>query len=77
MVKLYPEAIILLDKSVSLRDKCLTLKTLFQEAKKVCSSRRFEELSAHTIDDNYTNLLIKHFKFEPMEGKRLLINLEE
>jgi hypothetical protein len=77
MIKLYPEAIILLDKSASSRNKSLALKTLFNEAKRACFSRGFEEFSAHTIDDNYTNLLIKHFKFEPMEGKRLLINLEE
>ena len=72
MVKCYPEAIIILDKDSSLRDKVDSLKLLHDNAIRVCRNRRFSEMRCHVIDDSYGQLLTKHFNFQSMNGKLMV-----
>lgn len=77
MVKLYPEAIIILDLSKELRDKLVALSMLNNEAIKACRINRYNELKAHTINDSFHKFLIDNYSFEPVEGKQLQLKIEE
>jgi len=63
MVKLYPEALIVLDKSKPKTTQGRALKLLFREAIRVCRERQFDTLQAHSFAPDYSNLLHKHFHF--------------
>lgn len=77
MVKLYPEAIIILDKAKPKTTQGRALKLLFNEAIKVCRERKFDILKANILDDNYANLLVKHFKFEKYNNQLVQLEIEE
>jgi hypothetical protein len=68
MVKLYPEAIIVLDKARPKTTQGRALKLLFSEAIKACRQSGYNSLQAHTLDSDYSNLLIKHFGFEKLNS---------
>ena len=76
MVKLYPEAIIILDKSKPKIMQGKALKLLFENALRVCKEKDYNILNAHIVDDSYANLLVKHFKFEKMNQQLLQLELE-
>jgi hypothetical protein len=75
MVKCYPEAIIILDKTSSNRDKVNSLKLLYENAIRVCKDRNFNELRCHIIDDSYGQLLTKHFNFHNVDGKLMEVSI--
>jgi hypothetical protein len=77
MVRLYPEAIIVIDKYRAIRDKVSALKLLFDQAILSCKDRGYRELAAKTNDAHYANLLDKHFNFKPQDGKLMIALLEE
>lgn len=68
MVKLLPEAIIILDKSRTKTTQGKALKILFKEAIQACRQSGYNSLQAHTLDNRYSNLLIKHFSFEKLNS---------
>lgn len=77
MVRLYPEAIIVIDQDASMRDKVIALKLLFDEAVKACRARNFKELNATIHDNSYGDLLNKHFGFKDFPGKFMQVKLKE
>jgi hypothetical protein len=77
MVRLFPEAIILIDKDKSPRVKVEALKILYEEAIKACKRHGFNELYCKISDDRYAKLLEKHFKFQSLVGKPMICNIGE
>lgn len=77
MVRLYPEAIIVIDQDASPRNKGIALKLLFDEAIKACKNKNFKELNATVHNNKYGDLLSKHFGFKDCGGKTMQINLKE
>jgi len=77
MVKCYPEAIIIIDQEISLRDRVESLKILYKNAIEVCRERRFKEMNAVIHNDRYGKLLAKHFNFRELPGKLMQVRIEE
>lgn len=77
MVRLYPEAIIVIDQDASNRNKGIALKLLFDEAIKACKSRNYKELNATVYNNSYGDLLTKHFGFKDCDGKAMNLRLKE
>jgi len=77
MVRLYPEAIIIIDKSLDLQTKVNSLELLYEQAVKVCKHNNFSELNAHTIDSKYSNLLTKRLGFKAIKGNLLQVGIKD
>ena len=77
MVKCYPEAIIIIDQEISLRDRVESLKILHENAIRVCRDRRFKEMNALIHNDGYGKLLAKHFNFRELPGKLMQVRIED
>jgi hypothetical protein len=63
-VKLFAEAIIILDKSASQRAKVTALKGLLFEAFRGADLAGLEDLHCFVLDPSFATILIKHFGFE-------------
>lgn len=77
MVKLYPEAIIIIDKEASLKDRVIALEILHDEAVKVCKMAGYDELRANTTNFGWERLLNRHFDFLPYPGRMVWKKIEE
>lgn len=75
MVKLYPEAIIVLDSSKRLRDRIGAHNLLLDVGLLACSKYKHEELRAHVVDSNYERFLTKNFNFETVKGSLMIKDL--
>lgn len=76
MVKGYCEAIMVLDLSLSVRQRITALKLLMADAEKAAKLAGIEQLQIFVQDDNFKDILIKHFGFEPCVGSPLVKNIE-
>lgn len=77
MVKCYPEAIIIIDQSIPMRDRVGSLQILYENAIRVCRNRRFKEMNAVIHNDGYGKLLAKHFNFRELPGKLMQVRIED
>jgi len=70
------EAVMIMDTDRPMRDRITVLKELFNVAEFKALDEGFDKYYMFPSDSNYTNLMIKHFKFEKCE-QLLKINLLE
>lgn len=68
MVKMFAEAIMILDKSKSIRVKSETMKLLLDKAETDCRTENIKQLHSFTNDPNFANLLVKHFNFKTIQN---------
>lgn len=74
MVKLYPEAIIVIDQDLPSITKTKALRILYEEAIKACKSHGFNELNAHVLDSKFLRILEK-LGFKSTDSKQLQLEL--
>lgn len=75
LVRLIPEAIIILDKDKPTRDKVEALKLLYEEAISACKIYGYKELYAKTEYNDFSRLLVRHFGFNYLNGKPMICHL--
>lgn len=75
MVKLYPEAILVMNKDCSLRDRVGAWRMLMNKAIKDTKSAGFPYLHATIHDNAYSSLLSKHYGFKESAGKQVFLEL--
>lgn len=75
MVKLFPEAILILDKGASLRDRAQAWRMLLNKAINDSRAAGHEFLYATIHDENYSSLLSKHYGFKDAPGKQVFLEL--
>lgn len=75
MVKLYPEAILIMNYGASSRKKGEALKLLMGKAIRETREANHEFLHATIHDDAYFNLLAKHYGFAKSEGQQVFLEL--
>lgn len=75
LIKLRPECIIFLDKSLDKKIKSAALVRLYTEAVKSAQHNNYDELLAVSHDNEYSNLLNKHLDFEPQDGKLMRLEI--
>lgn len=73
-VKLFAEAVMLIDKDASLRDKVEALKLLLLEAFRGTDQAGLQEVYCFCRDPEFATILAKHFSFEIVDtpGELLL-----
>jgi hypothetical protein len=75
MVKLFPEAILVMNKDRSLRDRAIALKLMAREAIIQTKAKNYKYLHATIHDDAYLSLLSKHYGFKLSDGKQVSLEL--
>lgn len=75
-VKLFAEAIFILDKSASPKDKARALKLLMSEAFRGTYSAGIRDLYAFIQDPDFERLIEKHFDFEVLARPGTLLKRE-
>lgn len=75
-VKLFAEAILILDKDASPRDKYKALTLLMLEAFRGADSAGIRDLYAFIQDPDFENLIAKHFDFEVLRNPGTLLKRE-
>lgn len=71
--RLLSEAVMVLDHSLSMRDKIETLELLMKEAKSKCCHR---QLFVRVQDHRFGDILKKHFNFRESKGTLLVSDVE-
>lgn len=74
MVKTYAEAIILTDKSKSLRQKREALYQVLDIGAYVAKQHGYQQLHAVTLDEHYAEILLKR-GFDRVRGHNLVIDI--
>jgi hypothetical protein len=75
MAKLFPEAILVLDKSVDRRHKVVAFRMLMQHGINAVRNAGHRYLHATIHDMEYGRLLAKHYGFTDAKGKQISLEL--
>lgn len=75
MAKLFPEAILILDKSASPRQRTEAFRMLMRHGIKSVKAARHKYLHATIHDEKYGKLLTKHYGFKPSDGEQFSLEL--
>lgn len=75
IVKAFVEAIMIVDKSESTRDKSEAMKLLLSKAETDTKAAGITQLHTFCNDPKFAELLIKHFDFRPIENEGLIKDL--
>lgn len=75
-VKIFAEAMLILDLSASRRQKIEAVKLLMAEAFRGCEQAGIKQVYAFIKDPDFATLIAKHFGFEPVEKGELLLREE-
>jgi hypothetical protein len=67
-VKVFAEAIMVLDKNKNDRTKAITMKALMTKAIEDCKKIGIEQLHVSVKDDKFIEILEKHYEFEKVKG---------
>lgn len=74
MLKVYPEAFIMIDQELSTRDKVALLKELMAAGIEHCREAEADEMMVF-VEDDFAQILEKHFGFQRSKGIAMSINL--
>lgn len=74
-VKLFAEAILIMDKSLPKREKAIALMEAMQTALLYCRDAGVEILYANSNDDEFTRVLENRYKFHRVPGTLLCLDL--
>jgi hypothetical protein len=75
MVKLFAEAILVMDLDANKRDRANALKVLFTEAFSGCQKAGIEQLHVSVTNPDFAELLKKHYDFKETEGQILVVEV--
>lgn len=75
-VKMFAEAVLVLDNSESVRNKIKALRDLMNAAIFETKKARISELHVFTTDDSFVKVLKKHFGFVNIKGHALVRELD-
>lgn len=75
VVKMYAEAVLILDQMVQKRDKGMALIHGLNLAISACSALKIEQLHIISNDENFTKVLQKRFSFKKASGTSLFLEL--
>lgn len=75
IIKEFAEVVLVLNKDLSKRDQIQVLKKLYDRAVHHCKDLKLKELHAFVKDEQFAQLLIKHFGFRKIEGIPLILDL--
>ena len=73
MLKLFPEAIMILDTAKPLRDRVEALNEFMVRA--IGVSAQYGQIHAFVNDEKFSHLLIERYQFRPVRDKALVLNL--
>lgn len=76
-VKLFAEAVLILDKEARKRDRANTVTELMKTAIAYCRDAGVETLYANSNDENFTKCLEHRFKFHRVPGTLLCLELDQ
>ena len=75
MVKLFAEAVLVLDHSESRRNKVNAIKLLMLEAFRGCDQHKLSQLHCFIKDEQFARLMMKHYSFNKVLGEALVMDL--
>lgn len=75
VVKVYAEAIMIIDQAKSNRIKSEAMKLLLDKAEKDCKKHKITQLHTFIKDESFADILIKHFNFIKIKTVGLLKEL--
>lgn len=76
MLKMFPEAIMILDTSKSVRQRMEALNEFILHAIEVAKGNSVEQIHAFVEDEKFAHLLIERYGFNTVRSKPLVLNLE-
>lgn len=76
LVKLFPEAIMILDTRKPLRQRVEALNELLQHAIGMTKEHGAEQLHVFVEDEKFSHLLIERYGFNTVNAKALVLNME-
>lgn len=76
-VKIFAEAVLILDKEALKRDRASTVCELMRTAISYCRDAGVEILYANSNDENFTKCLEHRFKFHRVPGTLLALELDQ
>lgn len=75
VIKIFSEAVLIIDKDISKVSKGRVLKTGMKIALDTCKKNKLEQLYLITSFPNFANILAKHYKARLCNGSTMLIDL--
>ena len=75
MVKLFAEAIMVMDLDSNKRDRVNAMKILLMEAFKACNAANIEQLHLSVTNPDFAEMLKKHYDFRTCEGEILVVEV--
>lgn len=75
MAKLFPEAILIIDKSATLRDRVQAFRMLMLHGIEATKEAGYKYLNATIHDETYGRMLAKHYGFKESPGKQVFLEL--
>ncbi len=75
IVKRFAEAVLVLDKDKTQREKVGTLISLLKAAIRECQIARIDDLHVFSTDPQFSKLLINQFGFQRVKGDALVFDL--
>jgi hypothetical protein len=76
ILKLFPEAIMILDTDLPLRDRIAALHEFLERAMTIARENGSEQIHAFVQDEKFSHLLIERYGFRTVSAKPLVLNLE-
>lgn len=76
LLKLFPEAIMILDTAKSLRQRMEALNEFLEHAIAIAREAGVEQIHAFVDDERFSHLLIERYGFNTVSAKPLVLNLE-
>lgn len=77
LVKLWAEAIMILDKKESVRNKVASFNGLMNHAINASKYYKIDKLHAVILDPTFKAIMEKHFKFQERQGVTLVREIED
>ena len=75
MVKLFAEAILVMNLDATTRERVNAMKILFAEAFKACDKANIEQLHVSVTNPDFAEMLKKHYDFRTCEGEILVVEV--
>lgn len=76
LLKLFPELIMVLDTNVSVHKRLTALNEFLENAIAGATANGASQLHAFVEDARLSEFLIERYRFQPVEAKPLVLNLE-